>query len=94
MSSRLEFTILGDSVNVAERLERLSRQLDSSLVISDAVLEAANVERDDWEAMPPMALKGRTGVVRVFRLRKDIDKFAEPRPERMRSVRLQNNWDI
>jgi len=78
--TRLEFTILGDSVNVAERVERLSRQLDSSLVITDAVLEAANVERDDWEAMPPMAIKGRTAVVRIFRLRKDIDKFAEPEP--------------
>jgi class 3 adenylate cyclase len=54
---------------VAERVERLSRQLDSSLVITDAVLEAANVEQDDWEAMPPMAIKGRTAGVRIFRLR-------------------------
>ena len=78
--TRLEFTILGDSVNVAERVERLSRQLDSSLVITDAVLEAANVERDDWEAIPPLTVKGRAGAIRVFRLRKEIDKFIEPEP--------------
>ena len=78
--ARLEFTILGDSVNVAERVERLSRQLDSSLVITDAVLQAANVEHSDWEAMPPATVKGRAGAVRVFRLRKDIDEFIEPEP--------------
>ena len=77
--TRLEFTILGDSVNVAERVERLSRQLKSSLVITDAVFEAAKVERDDWEEMPPMRVKGRIGAVRIFRLRKDIE-LSNPDP--------------
>ena len=36
----LEYTVIGDTVNVAERLERLSREVESPLVVSAAVLGA------------------------------------------------------
>ncbi len=42
--NRLEFAVLGDSVNVASRLERLTRDLDSSIVLSDEVVAAARRE--------------------------------------------------
>ena len=42
--NRLEFAVLGDSVNVASRLERLTRNLDTSIVLSDEVVAAARRE--------------------------------------------------
>jgi adenylate cyclase len=56
----LEYTVIGDTVNVAERLERLSREVGSSFVASAALLEAAGTigEGVAWRRLPPQQLKG------------------------------------
>lgn len=40
-SNRLEFAVLGDTVNAASRLEALTRQLGVRMVISDATMQSA-----------------------------------------------------
>ncbi len=40
-SRRLEFATLGDTVNVASRLEELTRNLNTQLVVSDELIDAA-----------------------------------------------------
>lgn len=41
---RFEFAVVGDTVNVASRLERLTRELDACVVISDAAVTQARSE--------------------------------------------------
>lgn len=38
---RLEFTVIGDTVNVAARVEELTRQLGTTMLVTDRALEAA-----------------------------------------------------
>jgi adenylate cyclase len=60
---RLEFATIGDTVNVASRLEELCRMLVTPVVISDAAVEAARAEAPDDTAFLD-ALSSR-GVVAV-----------------------------
>lgn len=41
---RFEFAVVGDTVNVASRLERLTRRLDVDLIASDAFVQAVRAE--------------------------------------------------
>ena len=61
-----EFTVFGDAVNVAERLERLCRSLDASLVVSERLLIEAPSFRDgiDWR-WKDAALDGRHEKLRI-----------------------------
>lgn len=64
----LEYTVIGDTVNVAERLERLSRDVESPLVVSAAMIEAAGGgdKNVNWVRLPPQNLKGHQKPVAAF----------------------------
>lgn len=68
----LEFAVIGDSVNVAARLEALSRSLDADLVISAdlaATAQAQGLGRAvlaDFQAAPPQTLRNRAAAVEIL----------------------------
>ncbi len=62
----LEFAVLGDTVNVAARLEEESKQAGLPLIVSEALLGAAGEAEADWTPLPPARLRGRRQPVRIF----------------------------
>lgn len=66
--SRLEFTVLGDTVNVAARIEQAAKTADCQLLISGDLLTAAGDNVGAWQRQAPQALRGRSQPVTLFAL--------------------------
>jgi adenylate cyclase len=66
-AQRLEFATLGDTVNVAQRVEGLTRLLEAPLLATREAVEAAGADAAAWEALPPQPVKGRSELVAVLR---------------------------
>lgn len=64
---RLEFATLGDTVNVASRLEAATRSLGCRIVASDAVVSRSEgVASGDFRRVPALSLRGRAAPIDVW----------------------------
>lgn len=73
--NRLEFATIGDTVNVAARLQQVTRDLDSDIAVSIDLVEAIRrqVPQEEYEALlegfcqtAPQTLRGRVTPLEVF----------------------------
>ncbi len=67
---RLEYTVFGDTVNVAARLQERCKTAGVSFVVSETVLaeapEARAPARDGWFPLQAEVLRGRVGAIALF----------------------------
>ncbi len=65
---RHTYTLYGDTVNLAQRLERLNKQFETDCLISGSTLEAAASRCVDAVAKGSVQVRGRENAVEVFAL--------------------------
>jgi adenylate cyclase len=81
----MSFTVIGDTVNTASRLQGLTRSLATPLVVGDALVSAVAARPEGIAAellgaladQGEQALRGRSGAVRIW-IRQPIAGFALP----------------
>jgi adenylate cyclase len=67
--NRMEFTVVGDTVNIAARLQEAAKNTESGLVVSQTLLErSGSFNREDhaWNALNESSIRGRQGKVVLY----------------------------
>jgi len=64
--NRLIYTVHGDVVNVAARLEQLNKEFGSTILVSGATKERSSAGRFHFDARPSTRVKGRQRPVALF----------------------------
>lgn len=66
--ARLEYTVLGDAVNVGARLEQENKKFGTRIMISESTLKAAGLENLNVRELGQITVKGRSAEVKVYEL--------------------------
>jgi adenylate cyclase len=63
---RRDFTVIGDPVNTAARVEAATRLTGDEILITESTLRAVGASAEDFEERPSVPLKGKAATVRLY----------------------------
>lgn len=69
---RMEYTAIGDTVNVASRLERYTKKIEKAIIISKPVYEKVK-DHFTFEDLKEIEIPGRKGIIQAY----SIDPYAQ-----------------
>jgi len=64
---RMEFTVIGDTVNTAARMEAMNKEFGTEIIISESTMRFIS-DKTRFRELPNVQLRGKKGVVKLFGL--------------------------
>ena len=65
-AGRLEFSVIGDAVNIAARVESATRQTGDLVLLTGQTLALLDGDHGGFVARPALSLKGKTAPVEIY----------------------------
>jgi class 3 adenylate cyclase len=80
---RRDFTVIGDPVNTAARVEAATRVTGDDILITESTLRALGSSEADFEERPSVPLKGKAATVRLYAPRSYLQPRFKPAEARI-----------
>jgi adenylate cyclase len=65
---RLGYTVIGDEVNIAARLEALNKDYGTAIIVSESTRDRAGPQRFVFELLDEARVRGRTAPTRIYKV--------------------------